>query len=289
MISSAPRATRKVVARAILGLVVLLGAADARAQDRQEPIDRLRDRGTGIPVDMFGTYVRAGEFLFYPFFEYYRDRDYEYKPEELGYAGTNDFRGRYRASESLIYFGYGVSDRVAVELEAAVIRAVLEKSAEDQSALPRQFEESGLGDTAARVRWRWNRESASRPEFFSGFEVGFPFQRSRALIGTSEWELKFQSGMIRGFSWGTMTLRASLDNVGGAFEPGEYAVEYLKRLSKRLRVYAGIEGTQDEAELITEAQVFLTPNIFLKLNNAFGVTSKAPDWAPEIGVMFSFP
>ena len=73
------------------------------------------------------------------------------------------------------------------------------------------------------------------------------------------------------------------------FEPGEFAVEYLKRLSDRFRVYAGIEGTQDEVELITEAQVFLTPNVFLKLNNAFGLTSKAPDWAPEIGVMFTVP
>lgn len=32
----------------------------------------------------------------------------------------------------------------------------------------------------------------------------------------------------------------------------------------------------------------MTPNISLKLNNAVGVTSKATDWAPEIGVMISF-
>jgi hypothetical protein len=42
-------------------------------------------------------------------------------------------------------------------------------------------------------------------------------------------------------------------------------------------------------EVIGEAQVFLTPNIFLKLNDAFGATSKATDWAPEVGLMFSFP
>jgi len=38
-----------------------------------------------------------------------------------------------------------------------------------------------------------------------------------------------------------------------------------------------------------EAQIFLTPNVFVKLNNAVGLTSKAPDWAPEVGLVFSFP
>jgi hypothetical protein len=28
--------------------------------------------------------------------------------------------------------------------------------------------------------------------------------------------------------------------------------------------------------------------MFLKVNNAFGVTSKATDWAPEIGIVFAF-
>jgi hypothetical protein len=182
-----------------------------------------------------------------------------------------------------------VSDRVAVEFELASIRASLWKAPEDRSALPVRLDEAGLGDTAARVRWRWNKESDSLPEFVSFFETGFPLQRHRALIGTQNWEFALGTGVIRGFSWGTITVRGTLVNEAGSFEPGEYAVEYLKRLSNRFRVYAGIEGTQDEAELITEAQVFLTPNVFLKLNNAFGVTSKAPDWAPEIGVMFSIP
>jgi len=42
-------------------------------------------------------------------------------------------------------------------------------------------------------------------------------------------------------------------------------------------------------ELITEAQWYLSDSVFAELNNAFGVTSKATDWAPEMGVMFSFP
>ena len=33
----------------------------------------LKDRGTGIATSMFGTYVRSGGLLLYPFIEYYRD------------------------------------------------------------------------------------------------------------------------------------------------------------------------------------------------------------------------
>jgi hypothetical protein len=272
---------------ALIVLPLLLGAADAHAQ--AEKVDRLRDRGPGIPTDMFGTYVAAGELIFYPFFEYYRDRNYEYKPEELGFGVPVDFRGRYRASEGLIYVGYGVSERLALELEVAAIGATLHKSSADPSALPTPFKESGLGDTAARVRWRWNHESDSRPEFFSVFETGFPLQRSRRLIGTQTWEFAFTTGVIRGFSWGTLTFRGTIAGEEGGVEGGEYALEYLRRVSPRLRLYAGVEGTGDETEAIGELQLFFTPNVFLKLNNAFGVTSKAPDWAPEVGVVFVFP
>jgi hypothetical protein len=275
----------------IAALVVLMfvGAAGARAQAPVPgQIDRLRDRGPGIATDMFGTYVVAGELIVYPFFEYYRDRNYEYEPAELGFGPPIEFRGRYRASEGLIYLGYGVSDRIALEFEMAAISATLHKADDDASAVPTPFKESGLGDTAARVRWRWNRESDERPEFFSVFEVGFPLQRSRRLIGTQSWEFGFITGMIRGYSWGTVTLRAAIGSEAGAVEGGEYAVEYLRRVSPHLRVYAAVEGTQDEVEAIGELQVFLTPRIFLKINNAFGVTSKAADWAPEVGVVFTF-
>ena len=48
------------------------------------------------------------------------------------------------------------------------------------------------------------------------------------------------------------------------------------------------EGTQDEIELSTEAQLHLNRNMFCKSNNAFGISSKATDWAPEVGIAFSF-
>ena len=60
-------------------------------------------------------------------------------------------------------------------------------------------------------------------------------------------------------------------------------------MSPAWRVYVGIEGTQDEVSLITEAQWRVHPRVSIKLNSGLGLTSKATDWAPEVGVVFRFP
>jgi hypothetical protein len=275
----------------LLVAFALVGFSQSEAA-AQVGFDRARDRGHGIPTSMFGTYIQRGELLVYPFFEYYYDNNAEYSPNELGFGLDQDFRGKYRASEGLIFLGYGLSDRLAVEFEAAVISARQEKSPDDPSAMPAELKESGIGDVEGQVRWRWNRETESRPEVFSYFETVFPVQRGteKRLIGTRDWELKLGGGIVRGFRWGTATLRlaAEYDGAEVSIALGEYAVEYLRRVSPGLRLFGAIEGSEDEVELIAEAQVFLRPNIFLKLNNAVGLTSKATDWAPEIGVMFSF-
>lgn len=273
-------------AAAAVALLCAVAAVPAAAQDTN---DRLRDRGTGVPTSMFGIYVDKGELLVYPYYEYYRDGNYEYEAGELGFVGATELRGRYRAHEGLVFVGYGLTDRVALEFEVATIRAALGKAPDDASALPPRFVESGLGDVEGQIRWRWNRESEDRPEVFSYFETVFPLQRSRALIGTQDWEFKLGTGVIRGLSWGTITARASVANSAGSFEVGEYAFEYLRRLSPRLRLFASLEGSEDEVELIGEAQLFLRRNVILKINNAFGVTSKAPGWAPEIGLLLAFP
>ncbi len=267
-----------------LGGVLLATSAHAQA------FDRSRDRGPGQPTSMFGITIDRGEFLFYPFFEYYVDDNYEYDPAELGYGLDRDFRGRYRASEGLIFLGYGISDRLAVEFEMAVITARLDKAADDPTALPARLEESGLGDVEGQLRWRWNRETDSKPEYFTYFETVFPLQKDKVLTGTQHWEFKLGTGLVRGFAWGTTTFRLALEYDGAEKKigSGEYAFEYLRRVTSGLRLFGAVEGSEDEVELITEAQVFLRRNIILKLNNAFGITSKATDWAPEVGVLFSF-
>jgi len=267
----------------IVALSIRPGAVHA-----QQEFDRTRDRGPGIAVSQFGTYVDRGQFLFYPFLEYYYDNDAEYSPAELGYGADLDHRGKYRATEGLIFIAWGVSDRLAIEFEAAVISARQDKASDDTTAMPARVEESGLGDVEGQIRWRWQRETESRPAIFSYFETVFPIQKKKKLIGTQDWEFKLGAGLLRGFRWGTATLRLSIAYDEGEAGTGEYAVEYLKRISSLLKVYAGVEGTEDEVELITETQWSLASNVVLKLNNAFGLTAKASGWAPEVGLMFRF-
>jgi hypothetical protein len=281
------------LAAVLLGAASSLAAKDAVLCGPPAPLpSHLRDRGEGVPTSMFGTYIRRGEWIVYPFFEYYWDNDYEYKPEELGYPGDTDFRGRFRASEGLLFLSYGLTDDLAIELEASVISASLEKAPDDLSAVPPRIEESGLGDVEGQLRWRFARETDHRPEFFSYAELTVPHAKDKALIGTPGLEVKAGVGAVRGFGWGTLTARVALEYdeaSSSPFDLGEYAIEYLKRLSPRFRVYLGIEGTQDELEIISELQWHFSRHAFLRLNNAFGLTSRATDWAPEVGVVFTFP
>jgi hypothetical protein len=246
-----------------------------------------KDRGPGISTSMFGTYIQKGEWVIYPFFEYYSDRNFEYKPSELGYGLAQDFRGKYRGAEGLIFLGYGLSNRLVLEFEAAATSASLTKASSDPSGLPEKLTESGLGDVQFQLDFRLVGESSRRPEIYAFVEEVIPHHRSRPLIGTSDWETKAGLGLIRGFSWGTVTVRMAVEHAGGAVGLGEYAVEYFKRLSPRLRLYAGIEGAQDEVVLIGEVQWYLGDRVRIKVNNGFGLTSKATDFAPEIGIMFS--
>ncbi|NIM20487.1 MAG: hypothetical protein GTO51_09700 [Candidatus Latescibacteria bacterium] len=250
----------------------------------------LRDRGEGVPISMFGTYIQKRQLIIYPYFEYYQDSNFEYAPNELGFTEDRDYRGDYEGYEWLLFVGYGLTDRLALEFEAAAIQAELETASDDRSGLPPSIEESGIGDVEGQLRYRWVTETTNRPEVFSYFETVLPTQDKGSLIGTTDWEFQLGTGVIRGFSWGTLTGRLAVeyDRAEELFEIGEYAVEYLKRLSLTWRVFGSVEGSGDEVELITEAQWHLSRNAFLKLNNAFGLTSKAPGWAPEVGVLLSF-
>jgi hypothetical protein len=250
------------------------------------------DRNGGIPVSMFGTYIRSGELIIYPFYEYYTNHDAEYSPNELGFGLDQDFRAPSRGHEFLIFIGYGVSERLALEFEAALYTTAWQKKApEDPTAMPPRIKESGLGDVEGQVRWRWARESGTRPGIFSFFEYVLPLQKDEVVIGTGDWEFKLGTGLVRGFSFGTMTLRvaAEYDGEENAVAAGEMALEYLRRLSPSVRVFGAVEGSEDEWEFIPVLMWSPHPHVALHLNSAFGITSKTEDWAPEIGVMISLP
>ena len=40
---------------------------------------------------------------------------------------------------------------------------------------------------------------------------------------------------------------------------------------------------------LTEAQWHLSDRVFVRFNNGLGLTSKATDWAPEVGIVISIP
>jgi len=272
------------------GLLIVLTVAPSAVRGQTQTLPPyLRDRGTGVRTSMLGTYVRDGELLIYPFFEWYADHNLEYKPSELGYGLNHDYRGRFRASEGILYFAYGLTPDLMVEFESAVITAELRKDRLDSATVPQRIRESGLGDVEGQVRWRVQRENEHRPEVFTFFETVLPLQRTRHIIGTQDWEFSAGFGLTRGFSWGTMTFRAGAEYTDHVVDAGEYAIEYMRQVSQSWRIITAIEGSQvDEISLLTEVQWRFARNAIIKLNNGWGFTPNATDLAPEVGVMFNF-
>jgi hypothetical protein len=283
------RASPRIAIVLLSAWVVAVGGA-LPAEEPQPPA-YLTDRGEGIPTSLFGTYVGRHELIVYPFYEYTKTTAFEYKPSELGFVGDTDFLGKTAEHEVLVYLGYGFTDRFAVELEMALYaKTSFDKAADDPSGVPARLEESGFGDLDMQLRWRWSAESASRPEMYSFFELTPPLQKNKRLIGTQDWEASLGFGVVRGFRWGTITGRAAIawDGADSKIDLGEYAFEYLKRVSPHWRIVATLEGETDAVSLIGEAQWAFSRIAVLKLNCGFGLTEKAPDLAPEVGVLFRF-
>jgi hypothetical protein len=244
---------------------------------------------------MFGTYINRGQLLLFPFFAYSIDNNREYQPAQLGFGLNEDFRGKFHSSESQLFIAYGVTDRLALEFEAAYITATLEKSPSDPSATPAKTRQSGLADFEGQIRFLLTTEGRGRPEIFSFLEMTPRSQRHKALIGEPYWDLKPGVGVVRGFSFGTLTLRLTgeWNHEAKNLDLGEVAVEYLKRLSPSLRLNLAVEGGEggapDEFVLISGVRWRISDRLALKLDNSLGISSKATDWAPQIGLMISSP
>ncbi len=279
----------------LLSLAIVLLATHAASAEEPLP-DYLQDRGPGVPTSLFGTYIESGQWMVYPFYEYSSNSDEEYDPREFGFprpgvVGEEEFFGEGTQHEAVLFIGYGFSDKLAIEFEAELYAsAILDKSALDASPLPARTKESGFAGAEAQLRWLWRGETPERPALYSFFEVEFPFQDTKALIGATDVEFAVGAGFIRGFDWGTLNGRVSIayDGAESKVELGEYALEYLKRVNDRWRLVATLEGEEDEVSIIGEAQLTLRPGAMLKLNSGFGVTKKAANFAPEIGILFTF-
>lgn len=279
------------LAGAAVSMLFPVPAAAGAAEPQGLPA-YLSDRGDGITTSLFGTYIREKEFLFYPFYEYTYTGKFEYEPNELGFPGSQEFSGgKLKEHEFLLFFAYGFTDSLAVELESAVYSSAdFTKDPSDTTGV-QNIRESGLGDTETNIRWRYRKETESRPEITFFFQTVFPLQKNKKLIGTQHWE--FVPGIVvtKGYSFGTLAGRLSLEYETGEnkAEFDEWAIDYVKRLSPLWRVVVSIEGDQlDEVSLIGEVQYTLSRSAVLKVNCGFGLVEKAPDVAPEIGVMFHF-
>jgi hypothetical protein len=275
----------------LLGGFFAIGPARASAAETTTLPPYLYDRGEGIHTSMFGIYVRDKEFLFYPFYEYTRFSNFEYKPSDFGVNGDQDFFGKAVQNEYLVFFAYGLSDSLMVEFESALYSSIsFDKAPDDTSPVPNHLRESGLGDTEGQIRWRWLKETERRPEVLFSFETAFPLQKDRKLLGTQYWEFKPGVTLTKGYAFGTLSLEMKLayTTEEHTLEFGEYTLEYVKKTSDAWRFVLAFEGEQDELQLIGEAQYTLSKNAVLKLNCGFGITKKAPDISPEVGVVFAF-
>jgi hypothetical protein len=256
--------------------------------------DFLKDRGTGISTSIFGTYVRKGELIVYPFFEYSSDHNMEY-PLQFSPGNNNDFRGRFRGYQEQIFISYGLTNRFALEFEVSHMNATFRKSLKDTSPSPAKIEESGFGDIEGELRFCFKKENEHFPEIFGYVEILVPSNKNKVLIGDSNWDLKPGIGLIKGFDWGTMTIRADLEyNMEGSnLDIGEFAIEYLKRLSPSLRLNLSIDGGEggapDEWVFNSGIQWRISDHIFFKFDNSLGFFSKSMDWAPQAGLLFSIP
>ena len=277
----------------LVAIAFLCGAIPSRAAEPLRLPAYLSDRGDGIPTSLFGTYIREKEFLFYPFYEYTRTPNFEYEPTELGFTGNQEFEGgKLVEREALVFFAYAFNDSLAIELESAVYSSIhFTKASNDNTNVPSDIRESGLGDTEINIRWRYRKETATRPEVTFFFQTVFPFQKNKKLLGTQDWEFAPGIVLTKGYPFGTLALRLSLEYETGENKVkfDEWAIDYVKRLTPLWSVVLSLEGEQaDEVSIIGEVQYTLSKNAVLKINSGFGLVEKAPDFAPEIGMLFRF-
>lgn len=142
------------------------------------------------------------------------------------------------------------------------------------------------------LRWRWSQETARRPELWSYLDVVYPINQRKLIIGSSGWDVELGVGVTRGFRWGTLTARVAGIYESAStthFDMGEYAIEYVKRLSPAWRVFGAVGGSGDAVSLITEAQWHIAPSVFIRFNQEIGLTPRATDWEPQLGILFTLP
>lgn len=283
-----PRLARRLVP---ITLAVLLVPTHALSAENPLPY-YLNDRGEGVTTSLFGTYIKKQELLVYPFYEYIKSDKEEYHGSELGGVGETDFLGKIEEHEFGLFIAYGLSEDMALEFEAILYGDItFDKALNDTtSGIPSRIKESGLGAVETNFRWRLRRETEDQSELWVNFEVEYPLQKDKLLLGASDWEFSVGIGWVKGYRWGTITPRISVtyDRSESEVELGEYAVEYLSKESDDFRWVSTLEGEDSDISLIFETQWRIDKNSFWKIGSGFGLTGDAEAFSPELGVMYTF-
>lgn len=280
-----------------LRLVVLMALVPlGTAQPQAPPLPSyLRDRGEGISTSMAGVYITRGQVLIHPFYQYTRDHDLEYQPREFGAGANVDFRGRLRGHAAQLFLAYGATDWLALELEGGYSHEEFRKPAADTFATPATLKESGFADLEGQIRLRALRETRKRPEIFGFVELTARLHPSKFLIGSPYWDVRPGIGLTKGFAFGTLTARviAEWNHEEKHGDLGEVTAGYLKRVSSAGLFYLGIEGgetgSMDEWELVPSVQWRLSKSVVLRVESPVGISPKATDWSPQVGVMVEMP
>lgn len=260
-----------------------------------EPLpDYLRDRGTGIPTSLFGSFIAEDEVWVYLFYEYVLEDRFEYNPDDFGYEPDEDFLGKGHLHQALVFLGWGITDSLMLELEmSAYDHQTVERSDRDHGTGPRDLVESGLGTVEGQLRYRIMKETETWPDLYTFIGWELPFQRTKHFIGASEWELFWGLGLVKGFKWGTINLYCNPfvwlpESEEESF--GSVGFDYIKRLGEHWRLVLAAEssgGIQDWSA-IGEVQYHVNDRLYFKFNCGFGLTEDEPVIAPEVGVMFRF-
>lgn len=282
----------------VAAAAILLGAVPhllAQEPEAPPPAARPDADQRGMATSENGVTVGPGELLVLATFEAVFDHNHEYQPAEFGYGSPEDFEGRQRELTGLLFFALGVTPWLELELQGAYTDATLEKGPEDPTGMPARLAESGLADLEGELRLRALEEGPTWPEIFVFFNVIAPSQGDTSLIGDSEWDLKVGLGFVKAYVFGTFTFRTVFEwnREDLIIDLGESAIEYFRDVNPAWRLYAGIEGGEggapDEWSLNLFAQWALSNAFSLRFGTAVGITPKAADIEPNVGLLFTLP
>ena len=254
----------------------------------------LRDRGPGVSTSLTGIYVNDGEWLGSATYQNLENRGFQYAPEEFGFPDENDYLGKYKFSGGIFFAGYGLSDSVSLGLKVTGGSAKFNKASDDPSALPAEVKESGLGEVAPELTWRFMRETASRPELFTYVSVLIPHDSDNRLLGTEDWVVLPGIGINRGFSWATLSARMGFEYDTAStstLDFGQWTVEGQRRFSDAWWLSAGLVGTVgggnnfDEVWQTTYVEWSANPHVTVRFGSRIGLTTMTEGWTGELGIV----